>query len=78
MTLGLWFQELTGILSGSIPVWVVLAWAAFMSVVQALPRPAETSPQWYVFVYQFVHALSANWARVFDPKKKSPEPDDKG
>jgi len=43
--------------------------------VQALPRPDDKSPLWYVILYQFAHALSANINLVLDPRKKTKPPD---
>ncbi len=74
------FAWVTGgdLLGVAIPLWVVGAWVVFMCAVQALPRPDDSSSKWYVFLYQFGHALSVNLALVFDPKKKTQPTDPAG
>ena len=54
----------------AVPLWAVLAYLLFMCAVQALPRPEQGSPPFYIWVYQFTHLLCMNLSLVFDPAKK--------
>jgi hypothetical protein len=58
------------LLNLNIPIWALLAYMVFMCLVQALPRPAGRSNQFYVWVYSFLHLLSCNLALFMDPAKK--------
>ena len=57
------------LLQHPIPLWAILAYAVYMAVVQALPRPEASDGKGYVFLYQFLHLLAMNLALVVDPKK---------
>lgn len=54
------------------PGYAFLIYVAFMSAVQALPRPTEGSNGIYTWLYGFAHIFSANWKLAIDPVKSTP------
>lgn len=66
-------DELTGLLTTSIPVWVLAVWLFVVNpAVEALPEP---QPQWspfYLWFYKFANTASGNFQEALKHKMPGP------
>ena len=51
-------------LNYEVPLWLVIAYYIFMSVVSGMPTPTEKDGKGYVWLFGTLHALSANLNRA--------------
>ena len=57
-------NEIGQILGYGIPLWVIICYYVFMSIVSGMPTPNDKDGKLYVWAFGTLHALSANLERA--------------